>query len=171
MERLLTTNHSLALSHYWPTRELLAAGFPLWPVSPLLRQPDPPGFPQEGHVDASLSADANSTWINSKQNPPPHISPDSGLPVAGLQEIATLPAKKSFQKVAANENFNSIVSSFCCSVKRKKEKKSFERDRTRTCNPQIRSLVPYPLGHTSYSFLSFSQRVHAGIMIFQPVLQ
>ena len=23
-----------------------------------------------------------------------------------------------------------------------------ERDRTRTCNPQIRSLVPYPLGHT-----------------------
>ena len=28
-----------------------------------------------------------------------------------------------------------------------------ERDRTRTCNPQIRSLVPYPLGHTpSYKF-------------------
>ena len=25
---------------------------------------------------------------------------------------------------------------------------STERDRTRTCNPQIRSLVPYPLGHT-----------------------
>ena len=24
----------------------------------------------------------------------------------------------------------------------------FDRDRTRTCNPQIRSLVPYPLGHT-----------------------
>ena len=23
----------------------------------------------------------------------------------------------------------------------------FEHDRTRTCNPQIRSLVPYPLGH------------------------
>ena len=23
-----------------------------------------------------------------------------------------------------------------------------DRDRTRTCNPQIRSLVPYPLGHT-----------------------
>ena len=26
--------------------------------------------------------------------------------------------------------------------------KSIDRDRTRTCNPQIRSLVPYPLGHT-----------------------
>ena len=27
--------------------------------------------------------------------------------------------------------------------------KCFDRDRTRTCNPQIRSLVPYPLGHTT----------------------
>ena len=27
--------------------------------------------------------------------------------------------------------------------------KKFDRDRTRTCNPQIRSLVPYPLGHTT----------------------
>ena len=25
----------------------------------------------------------------------------------------------------------------------------FDRDRTRTCNPQIRSLMPYPLGHTT----------------------
>ena len=29
-----------------------------------------------------------------------------------------------------------------------KREDSIERDRTRTCNPQIRSLVPYPLGHT-----------------------
>ena len=29
-------------------------------------------------------------------------------------------------------------------------KSCFERDRTRTCNPQIRSLVPYPLGHTPW---------------------
>ena len=35
----------------------------------------------------------------------------------------------------------------------KKEKKvkyytkDFDLDRTRTCNPQIRSLMPYPLGH------------------------
>ena len=27
---------------------------------------------------------------------------------------------------------------------------NFTPDRTRTCNPQIRSLVPYPLGHRSY---------------------
>ena len=27
--------------------------------------------------------------------------------------------------------------------------KQTDRDRTRTCNPQIRSLVPYPLGHTA----------------------
>ena len=27
--------------------------------------------------------------------------------------------------------------------------KLHDRDRTRTCNPQIRSLVPYPLGHTT----------------------
>ena len=28
-------------------------------------------------------------------------------------------------------------------------KKIIDRDRTRTCNPQIRSLMPYPLGHTA----------------------
>ena len=32
----------------------------------------------------------------------------------------------------------------------RKKAKVFARDRTRTCNPQIRSLVPYPLGHTSW---------------------
>ena len=67
LERLTTTNHSLARTHYWLTRELLAAGFPLWPVTPLLRQPDPLEFLQGSHVDASLSADANSTWIESNQ--------------------------------------------------------------------------------------------------------
>ena len=29
------------------------------------------------------------------------------------------------------------------------QKDSTDRDRTRTCNPQIRSLMPYPLGHTA----------------------
>ena len=33
-------------------------------------------------------------------------------------------------------------------------RKYFDRDRTRTCNPQIRSLVPYPLGHTVLHELS-----------------
>ena len=34
-------------------------------------------------------------------------------------------------------------------------KKTIDRDRTRTCNPQIRSLVPYPLGHTTHVDLTF----------------
>ena len=37
---------------------------------------------------------------------------------------------------------------------RKNIKELFERDRTRTCNPQIRSLVPYPLGHAGYFFIA-----------------
>ena len=32
----------------------------------------------------------------------------------------------------------------------KVQQKEIDRDRTRTCNPQIRSLVPYPLGHTVF---------------------
>ena len=31
----------------------------------------------------------------------------------------------------------------------RKKKDCDDRDRTRTCNPQIRSLMPYPLGHTA----------------------
>jgi len=73
----------------------LAAGFPLWPGAPLLRQPDLPGLPQEGHVDAGLSADANSTCIRGKQGSLPHTIPNSGLPLAGLQECAKLPASGS----------------------------------------------------------------------------
>ena len=61
LERLLATTHSLALSHYWLTRGLLAAGFPPWPGAPLLSQPEPLQLPGEAHVDASLSADAGST--------------------------------------------------------------------------------------------------------------
>ena len=34
-------------------------------------------------------------------------------------------------------------------------KKNNDRDRTRTCNPQIRSLVPYPLGHTTHGSAGF----------------
>ena len=70
LEGLLTTSHSLALSHYWPTRGLLAAGFPPWPISPLLSQPDPLRLPGGVHVDASLSADAGSTWTSDHQTSP-----------------------------------------------------------------------------------------------------
>ena len=36
-----------------------------------------------------------------------------------------------------------------CKYGQYEDKKCFNRDRTRTCNPQIRSLVPYPFGHTA----------------------
>ena len=49
-------------------------------------------IPQEDHVDAGLSADANSTCIRGKQGSLPHTVPNSDLPLAGLQECAKLPA-------------------------------------------------------------------------------
>ena len=61
---LPTASHSLGLSHNWPTQRLLAAGFPLWPSPPRLRQPDPPWLPAEVHVYAGLSAYAGSTWTD-----------------------------------------------------------------------------------------------------------
>jgi hypothetical protein len=33
--------------------------------------------------------------------------------------------------------------------------KNFDPGRTRTCNPQIRSLVPYPLGHKALASIDF----------------
>ena len=50
------------------------------------------------------------------------------------------------------------------------KKLQLDRDRTRTCNPQIRSLVPYPLGHTA----TLGKGLLAGIVIVwfrQPGLQ
>ena len=43
--------------------------------------------------------------------------------------------------------------------------KEIDRDRTRTCNPQIRSLVPYPLGHTT-QVVTVSQILHNVLMSF-----
>ena len=71
LERLAATGHSPARSHYWLTRGLLAAGFPPWPSPPLIRQPDPAQLPGWVHVDASLSADAGSTWTSDHQESPP----------------------------------------------------------------------------------------------------
>ena len=49
--------------------------------------------------------------------------------------------------------FNDVIQyhSFFSNLKstKKREKEIIDRDRTRTCNPQIRSLMPYPLGHTT----------------------
>ena len=40
-----------------------------------------------------------------------------------------------------------LLGNYCIEITESKTKRN-DRDRTRTCNPQIRSLVPYPLGHT-----------------------
>ena len=46
-------------------------------------------------------------------------------------------------------NFKNSSQGSCLSRGAYSSKKVFDRGRTRTCNPQIRSLVPYPLGHTA----------------------
>ena len=73
LEGLRGIDHSLALSHYWSTRGLLAAGFPPWPGSPFLRQPGRVRLLRHDHVDANLSADAGSTWTNATQDSPPQV--------------------------------------------------------------------------------------------------
>ena len=77
LERLITTDHSLARSHYWLTRGLLAAEFPPWPSPPLLSQPGSAWLPRWAHVDASLSADAGSTWPSDHQDSPPQVIPQN----------------------------------------------------------------------------------------------
>ncbi len=34
-------------------------------------------------------------------------------------------------------------------------KKNYDHGRTRTCNPQIRSLMPYPLGHAAIDVIVY----------------
>ena len=48
--------------------------------------------------------------------------------------------------------------------------KRVDRDRTRTCNPQIRSLVPYPLGHT-VSCLGWISPIASNFASYQYMLQ
>ena len=91
LEGLQATKHSLARSHYWPPRGLLAAGFSPWPGSPLIKQPEPLRLLGGAHVDASLSADAGSTWPDDQQGSLPQAIPQTCLLVAGLQEHATTP--------------------------------------------------------------------------------
>ena len=63
-------------------------------------------------------------------------------------------------------NCSCIYCCICCSILcptclRPAWLKRIDRDRTRTCNPQIRSLVPYPLGHTA----TLGKGLLAGIVI------
>ena len=104
----------------------MAAGLPLWPGAPLLRQPGLLGLPQEDHVDANLSADANSTCIGHNQNSPPHIVPIPDLPDAGLQELATLPVCRHERKTTKSINLTHtlnktyIIHVYICSLRRMK---------------------------------------------------
>ena len=60
-------------------------------------------------------------------------------------------------------NHNCIIEPF-------KYQKGIDRDRTRTCNPQIRSLVPYPLGHT-VSCIRWISPITSGFALYQNMLQ
>ena len=67
LTRPLKLAHSLARSHYRPTRGLLAARFPAWPDLPLLSQPGSAGLLQPTHVDDRPSADTWSTCTTLQQ--------------------------------------------------------------------------------------------------------
>ena len=69
------SSHSPARSHYCPTRPVWAALCPAWPGSRLLRPPGHPGLPPGDHVDAGLSADADSTWPATPSVAPPTRCP------------------------------------------------------------------------------------------------
>ena len=103
LEGLQATEHSLARSHYWPPRGLLAAGFSPWPGSPLIKQPEPLRLLGGAHVDASLSADAGSTWPDDQQGSLPQAIPQTCLLVAGLQEHATTPGDSTYTFSASQQ--------------------------------------------------------------------
>ncbi|CAH3964172.1 unnamed protein product [Pieris brassicae] len=95
---LILSAHSRPLSHYCPIRGLLAAGFPLWPGSPLLNEPAPPRLLRGVHINTRLSVDVQSTWTTQHQEPQPQtilctrppssrITGDATLPVESVDEI------------------------------------------------------------------------------------
>ena len=123
LEGLVTTEHSLARSHYWLTRGLLAAEFPPWPSPPLLSQPGPPWLPRWAHVDASLSADAGSTWPSDHQDSPPQVIPQNLPPSSWItrarhdsrqqwepqSELETRPARHSWLWPALREREKQLI--------------------------------------------------------------
>ena len=122
LERLLATTHSLALSHYWLTRGLLAAGFPPWPGAPLLSQPEPLQLPGEAHVDASLSADAGSTWTSDHQVSPPQAI-QLNLPPSRWITRACQCSRREFND--SNSEHMIIVNCFLLPVQQRKGKSFF----------------------------------------------
>ena len=123
LEGLQATKHSLARSHYWLTRGLLAAEFPPWPSPPLLSQPGPPWLPRWAHVDASLSADAGSTWPSDHQDSPPQVIPQNLPPSSWItrarhdsrqqwepqSELETRPARHSWLWPALREREKQLI--------------------------------------------------------------
>ena len=92
---LLESVCSRARSHYCSTRELLAARFPSWPVSLLLRQPGSAGFLQPIHVDAKLSADTCSTQATIQQDSQPQASHYTKPPRSRIIGTRHVPGEKS----------------------------------------------------------------------------
>ena len=92
---LLEGAYSRARSHYCSTRELLAARFPSWPVSLLLRQPGSAGFLQPIHVDAKLSADTCSTQATIEQDSRPQASHYIKPPGSRIIGIRHIPGERS----------------------------------------------------------------------------
>ena len=96
---LLKSAHSLARSHYCPTRKLLAARFPFWPGSLLLRQPGPAGFLRLDHVDAGLSADTCSTQATIQQDSRPQASHSTKPLSSRITGMRHIPGGKSLFSV------------------------------------------------------------------------
>ena len=87
---LLSGAYSRARSHYCPTRELLAARFPSWPFSLLLRQPGSTRLLKWYHVDARLSADTCSTQATIQQDSQlqaSHYTKPPGSRITGTRHI------------------------------------------------------------------------------------
>ena len=111
LEGLWNINHSLALSHYWSTRGLLAAEFPPWPDSPFIRQPGPAQLPGQDHIEANLSADARSTWAGETQNSPPQDFHSNWPPSSWITRACQ--SSRSWGLVFLIVSNQSLFCSFC----------------------------------------------------------
>ena len=79
--------------------------------------------------------------------------------------------KKLFKQYSDILTSNLKVVSSILPSGRKNSKIYFERDRTRTCNPQIRSLVPYPLGHTPLLLVTYSSMKQKYLLLKGKIFQ
>jgi len=92
---LLKGAYSLARSHYCPTRKLLAARFPSWPGSLLLRQPGLARFLRLDHLDAGLSTDTCSTQATIQQDSWPQASHFTKPPSSRITGMRHIPGEQT----------------------------------------------------------------------------